>query len=69
MSDNNKNKIKRPLRRDFMLIFAVLLIGMVGGVLLFNNILLEKYYINDTVNFCRINGTKIKFNEDNIARK
>ncbi len=54
MSDNNKNKIKRPLRRDFMLIFAVLLIGMVGGVLLFNNILLEKYYINDKANVITI---------------
>lgn len=54
MNDNNKNKIKRPLRRDFMLIFAVLLIGMVGGVLLFNNILLEKYYINDKANVITI---------------
>lgn len=45
--NDNKTKIKRPLRRDFMLIFTVLLIGMLGGVLLFNNILLERYYIND----------------------
>ncbi len=47
--DNNTKKIKRPLRRDFMLIFTVLLVGMVGGVLLFNNTLLEKYYINNKV--------------------
>ena len=30
-----------------MLIFAILLIGMVGGVLLFNNTLLERYYISN----------------------
>ena len=46
---NNTNKIRRPLRRDFMLIFTVLLISVVGGVLLFNNTLLEKYYINNKV--------------------
>lgn len=50
MNDNNNTKkIKRPLRRDFMLIFTVLMIGMVGGVLLFNNILLEKYYITNKI--------------------
>ena len=32
-----------------MLIFTVLMIGMVGGVLLFNNILLEKYYITNKI--------------------
>ena len=31
--------------------------------------LLAKYYFNDTFNFTRLNGTPIKFNEDNIARK
>ena len=46
-NDKSIKKIKRPLRRDFMLIFALLLISMIGGVLLFNNILLEKYYVNN----------------------
>lgn len=41
------NNIKRPLRRDFMLIFVVLVIGMVGGVLLMNSTLLEQYYISN----------------------
>ncbi|WP_026507245.1 sensor histidine kinase [Butyrivibrio sp. MC2013] len=40
-------RVKHPLFRDYMIIMVLLIIAMVGGILLLNSTLLEKYYTAD----------------------
>ena len=40
-------KVKKPLRRDIMIIFCTLVFGLVAGVFILNNTLLEQYYIKN----------------------